>query len=174
MTISVMKGQPDRTPTRRWDPKCHPCPATLLADVCAEEESMNGIIPRVEVEEPGCCSTAEEGRTRLSRRVWRDVRVRICGVGRPGPGPGPGPGQGGQRRLGGGPWCSNSNSSSSSSKGHDLQVEVKPFWLWHGRVQGASLPALVIIDWIAAIPGAIVRCQIGEVTARGMARHGEP
>jgi hypothetical protein len=75
MTISVMKGQLDRTPTRRWDPKCHPCPATLLADVCAEEESMNGIIPRVEVEEPGCCSTAEEGRTRLSRRVWRDCEL---------------------------------------------------------------------------------------------------
>ena len=42
--------------------------------------------------------------------------------------------------------------------------------LARGRVQGTSLRALEIFDWIAAIRGAIVRCQIGEVKVR---KHGE-
>lgn len=50
MRISVMKQQPDRTPARRWISS-----ATLAAPPCqrmcvAEEESMNRLIPRVEVE----------------------------------------------------------------------------------------------------------------------------
>jgi hypothetical protein len=48
MSISVMTGPPDRTPARRRAPKCHPG-RPPCADVCAEEESMNGLIPRGEV-----------------------------------------------------------------------------------------------------------------------------
>jgi hypothetical protein len=90
MRISVMKGPPDRAPASRWI-LSGTLVANLPADVCAGKESMNGLIPRLKVEEPGCCSTAEEGRTRTSRRVWRDVRVRLCGV--EGKGGGPGTGQ---------------------------------------------------------------------------------
>jgi len=55
---------------------------------------------------------------------------------------------------------------------HQQQHDFEPFWHWRARVQGTSLRALEIFDWIAAILGAIVRCQIGEVKVRSMARQG--
>ncbi|KAE9381527.1 hypothetical protein N431DRAFT_506036 [Stipitochalara longipes BDJ] len=121
---------------------------------------MNGLIPRVEVEKPGCCSTAEEGRTEKSRRVWRDVGVRVCGVGRPGPGQD----RAGQSGTGGGPQAARAvvlqERGSAEEEGRGQRAEnreqrararfaedqdqdqeqalicklhLKPFWHWRAR-----------------------------------------
>jgi hypothetical protein len=49
MRISVMKGQPDRTPARRWISSAT-LAALLLADVCCRRRKHEWIDPRVEVE----------------------------------------------------------------------------------------------------------------------------
>lgn len=148
---------------------------TLRADVSAEEESMNGLIPRVEDEEPGCCSTAEEGRTSQSRRVWRGVQLRFCGAGGQGQGSSlRGPrccrrrGEGGEGRRGGRGGRGGRQDFRRRVFGSSPSSE--PVWIWRERVQGSSLRILEIIDWIAVIPGAIVRCQIGEVVG---VKHGK-
>jgi hypothetical protein len=50
MTISVMKGQPDRVPARRWTPKCHPGFPPWSGCMCRRSKHEFGLIPRVEVE----------------------------------------------------------------------------------------------------------------------------
>ena len=88
MTISVMKGQPDRAPARRWDSQVPPWLPTLVRmyeQKKQAKQACSGLIPRVEVEEPGCCSRAEEGCTEKSKQAWRDVgiTVGICKVENP-------------------------------------------------------------------------------------------